>query len=240
MKSFAQSVTYGAMAQGGNPPFSVMLRNIKFKEDCDDINLILKDHGLVTPESEQDIKTGLNHGSLLLSQLSEYCAIFLAHKLRRFDLEIQIGLSDELHPSKSYTRGEMGPVNKTVLMQNKVESFEKSEIPVDIKSVLLATVPSLEGYKVVRYLGIASEHALIKESELDNFGEVGIDGVDVGETYSALSEKLKFKALKKGGNAVLNVNYQFTPLPNVGEVTAETVYKVTCTGNIVWVTDIGA
>lgn len=236
VKQFAKSVSYGTMTQGGNPPFSIMLRNIKFREDCDDILDILREHGLVNSDSENDIVTGLSHGSLLVSQLSEFSAIFLAHKFRRFDLEVQLGLSDELHPSKNYGRGDSGVIHKGSLLQNRVDSFTKSDSTVDITSVLLATTPSLEGFKIIRYFGLVTEYALIKEYELHNF-RFGEEGMDVSQTYSSLAEQLKVKALKKGGNAVLNVNFQFSPLATLKD--EEPVYNVTCTGNVVWVIDSG-
>ena len=79
---------------------------------------ILEEHNIINDSTRPDFTRGIENGALLISQINEYSAIFLAHKFRRFDLDLQIGLSEELHPTKSYSNS-MGLVNKHHLYQNK-------------------------------------------------------------------------------------------------------------------------
>lgn len=252
VKSFAKNITYGKISNGGNPPFSIILRNVRFEEDAEDILIILSEHGLLDPSSETAMRQSLEAGSLLISQISEFAAIYLTHKFRRFDLDIQMGLSDELHPSKFYDSDSVGLVSKTRMNQNKNETTRIEKSKVELESILLSTTPTLENFRIVEYLGIVSEFVVIDEHELlndeklstihdreakghaDSQVEVESDAdLNLGHTaiYQDLSEKLRPKCLKKNGNAIVGINYQITPLLG-GEK-----YKVSCSGSSVWVID---
>lgn len=237
VKEFGKNISYGAMAQGGNPAFSVMVRGIKYKEECEEIFDILKSHSLVTQDSENTIRQGLDNGSLLISQLSEYSAIYLAHKMRRFDLELHVGLSDEINPSESYSNLTDKPVNKDTLFQNKTESLEIVD-KIAIESVLVSTTPNLDGYKIDRYLGVLTEHALIDQENLSRLEHIGEHEnterfSSVEDTYDSLIEKLKAKALSKGGNAILSLNFTMNQLPESITEKNQT-FKITATTNLVW------
>jgi hypothetical protein len=123
IKDFGQSIKVGKREQAGDPPFSVVLKNIKYKEERDAIYSILVEYGLVSKQSEKDIQVGLDNGALLISHISEYLAVFLAHKFRLFDLDIYVGQSEELHPTKIYRDvGGKGLVEKSNVEQNRKES----------------------------------------------------------------------------------------------------------------------
>jgi len=286
VRDFAQNITYGMVGIGGNPPFSIILTKLKYVEDTEDILGILNEHGLINDDNEEDITQSLTHGNLLISQINEYSAIYLAHKFRRFDCNITVGLSDELHPSKSYDHDQKGLVNKSNLYQNKSESFNLDKAPVDVNSIILATTPSLESFKIDQYIDIITEHTIIDEDDLERFHyqqevqnsiaetapaaedgtsfdpieelkkfreQLGDDieedelmaqyGLGLNEIYRQLAEKLKHKAYLMKGNAVVGINYQLTPLGNVAIQDQEnadkskTRYKITCTGNVVLLTD---
>ncbi|MBL6988821.1 MAG: hypothetical protein ISR65_03550 [Bacteriovoracaceae bacterium] len=254
LKEFATNITYGTVTTGGNPPFSIILKNVKYLEDSEAIIEILKEHGFITSDNEQDILQGLSHGTLLISQISEYSAIYLTHQLRRFDLDVICGLSDELRPSKSYGPNDKGLVSKENIMQNRKESLDLENSPIELDSILMATTPTLEDYKIIKYLGIISENETVDQLHLNgkNFSPVEHaqtrennnnnsleDNFDLDEVYNRLTALLQMKALKMKGNAVVGISYQLTPLmPNALETMdklgADCVqYKVTCTGNVV-------
>jgi len=254
VKSFAKNITYGKIAQGGNPPFSVILRNVKYEEDAEDILIILREHELVGPETEAAMQQSLEGGSLLISQISEYAAIYLTHKFRRFDLDIQMGLSDELHPSKSYEADSVGLVSKSRVNQNKNETMRIDKSSVDIESIIISTTPTLENYKIIEYLGIVSDFTIVDEDELTSdqnltdFHERQAKGhvdqdqdeelqeeielkISQSAIYNDLSEKLRPQCMKKNANAIVGINYQITPLGDGSK------YKISCSGSAVWVID---
>ena len=225
IKNFAESITFSKVERGSNPPFSIILKNIKYLEDVEDIRIILREHGLMDQKNENEIEQGLTHGSILISQISEYAAVFLAHRFRRFDVDIDMGPSEELHPSESYEHDARGLISKDNMKQNKVESVDltKDETP----SIILATSPEVEGYKILRHIDVITEHSIIEEQELE-----AIEENRPHELYQNLGERLKSQAMKMQGNAVIGVNYEFTPLIEESEGSPRR-YKVTCSGNVV-------
>lgn len=265
LRDFAENISYGAVAQGGNPPFSLILRGIRYQEDAQDILIILREHGLISDDNEQSIEQGLANGSLLISQISEYSAIYLAHRFRRFDLEVMLGLADEIHPSTSYVPDSRGLVSKESIRQNVHESFDLDRAPVKIQSIILSTTPTLEGYTIREYLGVISHHNVLSAQEIEEFSDAleptGDDVVDaiqrdlrqvleqhgdniedirpfgqgLENLYHEMAQSLRAHALKIGANAVVGINYQLTPVIKHEGRTSDVQYKVTCLGSAVWV-----
>lgn len=228
LKKFAESTSISGMGAEGNPSFSVLLKNIRYIEDVNDILALMKELGLLSDPEEQ-IRQRLMRGHLLVPRISEYAAIFLAHKLRRFDIDIQVGLSDEIHPPKHQETPETGLVSKYTLYQNQTHHFHFDDPKLEISQIIVAATPNLEGHQVIRYLGVASEHKM-----LDGHIVEDEDSAEIPRYYSELAQKLKAHALKANANAVIGLNYQLTPLPSEYGM-AGSKYRLSCTGNLVWV-----
>ncbi len=228
LKKFAESTSISGMGAEGNPSFSVLLKNIRYIEDVNDILALMKELSLLSDPEEQ-IRQRLMRGHLLIPRISEYAAIFLAHKLRRFDIDIQVGLSDEIHPPKHQEAPETGLVSKFTLYQNQTHHFHFDDPKLEIAQIIVAATPNLEGHQVIRYLGVASEHKM-----LDGHIVEDEDSSEIPRYYSELAQKLKAHALKANANAVIGLNYQLTPLPSEYGMSGSK-YRLSCTGNLVWV-----
>jgi hypothetical protein len=228
LKQFAENTNFSGMASEGNPSFSVLLSGIRFVEDVNDILLMLKELGLMG-DAEDQAKARLMRGTFLVPRISEYAAILLTHKLRRFDIDIQMGLSDDIHPPKHGEKPETGIVSKHSLYQNKTHQFHFDEPKLDISQIIVATTSNIDGYQVLRYLGVASEHKF-----LDGHIVEDETSSETPKAYQELAQKLKAHALKAHANAVMGLNYQLTPLPSEFS-SSSSKYRLSCTGNLVWV-----
>ncbi len=228
LKKFSESSSFTGMATEGNPSFSILVKNIRYLEDVNDIVSLLKEFKLLA-DSEEQTKDRLMRGNLLIPRISEYAAIFMAHKLRRFDVDLQIGLSDEIHPPKHQETPELGIVSRHSLYQNQNHHFHFDDPKLEISQIIVAATPSLEGYQVIRYMGVASEHKF-----LDSMIVEDENSSDIPLHYQELAQKLKAHALKNNSNAVVGLNYQLTPIPSEFGIGGHK-YRLTCTGNLVWV-----
>ena len=228
LKKFSESSSLSGMATEGNPSFSVLLKNVRYVEDVNDIVALLRELNLLS-DSEEQTKGRLMRGMLLIPRISEYAAIFLAHKLRRFDIDILVGLSDEIHPPKHQETPETGIVSKSNLYQNQAHQFHFDNPRIDISQIIVAATQTLEGYQVVKYMGVASEHKMLDSNVVEDEGSS-----EIPRYYQELANKLKAHALKSHSNAVVGLNYQLTPLPNEFGMGGHK-YRLTCTGNLVWV-----
>lgn len=228
VKAFAESTHFTDSGVEGNPSFSVLLKNVRFAEDVSDILVLLKEFKLLTG-SEEETRSRLMRGQLLIPRISEFTAIFIAHKLRRFDVDLQVGLADDIHPPKHHEAPEVGVVSKQSLYQNQQHHFQFDDSKLELSQIIVAATPTLEGYQVLRYLGVASEHQMLD-------GEVVEDELsdEIPRHYKALAQKLKAHALKQRANAVVGLNYQLTPLPSEYGRSIQR-YRLSCTGNLVWV-----
>lgn len=224
LKKFSESSSFTGMATEGNPSFSVLLKNVRYVEDVNDIISLLRELNLLS-DTEEQTKSRLMRGMLLVPRISEYAAIFLAHKLRRFDIDIQLGLSDEIHPPKHQETPETGIVSKFSLYQNQSHHFHFDDPKLEISQIIVSATPNLEGHQIIRYIGVASEHKM-----LDNHIVEDAESTEIPLHYQELAQKLKAHALKANSNAVIGLNYQLTPIGNK--------YRLTCTGNLVWINKI--
>jgi hypothetical protein len=259
VKNFAQNFSYGQVTSGGNPPFSVVIRNLKFEEDKEDIVTILRDLGFLNEKNQEDYLRALSMGSLLIPQISEYAAIVLAHKLRRFDCDLEMGLSDEVHPSKSGEHNPKGLMKRESLRQNILEHYHASENDHDIsmKEVLVSTTSTLEGYIIKKYIGVQTSFAIVDEEELERLKFVqsqershsAVINYDTDQAISSkqafmdykssfehlfvdLRNELKSRAMKEKANALLGLSYQLMPLPFEKTSQGRNCYQLTCSATL--------
>ncbi len=260
VKTFAQNFSYGQSSGGGNPPFSIIVRNIKYQDDAEDILRLLREFALLTSANEAETMKALEFGSLLIPQISEYCAIILAHKLRRFDLDLDVGLSDEIHPSKSGESNPRGLVKKENLKQNKSEAMNFEDKIVSFKDILVSTSDSVAGYKVIKHLGVQTTFTLVEEDELErlsfvdrkardesplyevksdeDYGDISSDQAfknyhqSFSALYDDLANQLKQKALGKNANALLGISFHMDPLQFDRREKRINAYQITCSATL--------
>ena len=240
LRDFSEAISYGTVSIGGNPPFSLILRGVLYREDAERILSILREHGLCNQENEKVLWSSLENGNLLISQISEYSAIYLAHRLRRFDVDIQVGLSDEIYPSKHYPREERGLISKHSLKQNISEDEDLTSHMINADNIILTAATAPSGYRIHHYIQVVTAHSLLERKELENlqqnWPEEGKENaLPLNELCRELAEQLKNDAFKRGANAVVGINYQITPLPADREGDQLT-YKIVCAGDAVWLT----
>ncbi len=242
--NFMQNMSFGNLAAEGNPPYSLVLKDIKYKEDVEGIIEILKKHSLI--KNEDEARTSLSRGTYLISRVSEFAAIYLAHRLRVFDLNILVGLAEQIHPPKNFKESaETGVVSKRNAYQNYSHEFELTEDALQLDNILITTLSHLDGFEIKQHLGTITEHRvldqfLIENSEHDDEqfdpeellkADSESDPRAMTRIYQDMSEKLKVQAMEKKANAIIGVSYQMTPLVSK-EVSEHQKYKITMTGNM--------
>jgi uncharacterized protein YbjQ (UPF0145 family) len=259
VKTFANNFSYGQVQGGGNPPYSIIVRHIKFKEDADDILALLQELGVVNDQNENETKTALALGSLLIPQISEYTAIVISHKLRRFDLDLEVGLSDEVHPSKSGDNNPRGLVKKDNLKQNISTRLKLSDIDNSIKEILVSTLPAIQGYQVEKYIGVQTAFSIVEEAELeklhfvqktqrDNSELYDYQSAESNDTtsekafndyhnsfkllYEDLTKQLQQKAFSQKANALLGLSFQISPLNFLRSDNRINAYQITCSATL--------
>ncbi|MBC7714084.1 MAG: hypothetical protein H7177_12145 [Rhizobacter sp.] len=259
VKTFANNFSYGQVQGGGNPPYSIIVRHIKFKEEADDIVNLLKEFGIVTDTNEKDTLMAIELGSLIIPQISEYTAIILAHKLRRFDLDLEVGLSDEVHPSKSGESNPRGLLKKDSLKQNRTESLKLSELDNTIQDIIVTTMSSIQGYNVESYIGVQTTFSIVEEAELEKLQYVqrtnrehselyDFENTETSEItsekafkdyqnsfsliYDDLTQQLKQKAFAQNANALLGLSFQLSPLNFERSHNRVSAYQITCSATL--------
>ncbi len=228
IRRFAEESSFSGMGAEGNPSFSVLVRQVKYVEDVNDIIIMLKELQLLS-DTEEETRKRLTRGHLLVPRISEYAAILLTHKLRRFDIDIQMGLSDEIHPPKHHEAPEAGLSSKHSLHQNQSHNFHFDHPKLEISQVIISASPTLQGYQVIRYLGVASEHRTVPSDLVEDESNE-----EVPRYYQELAQKLRAHAVKAHSNAIVGLNYQLTPIPSEYGGSGHK-YRLSCTGNLVWV-----
>jgi len=259
VKTFAENFSYGHIQGEGNPPFSLVIRNLKYEDDKESILSLLTEFGIVSEQNLDETNKALDMGHLLVPQISEYSAIILAHKLRRFDCDLEVGLSDEVHPSKSGEQNPKGLVKKESLRQNISESYVAETKDVDSKEIIVSTTAQLEGYKIQKYVGVRTSFAIVDEEELERLAFVQKHERSKGELsdytpgddetltseqafmdyrssfdylFVSLAEELKSKAQKEKANALLGLSYQLQPLPFEKSASGKNCYQLTASATM--------
>lgn len=194
IKEFASNISYGDVAMGGNPPFSIILKDITYREDVDDILQILREHGLLKENSEEAYRKSLERGTLLISHIGEYSAIYLCHKLRRFQVDILMGLADDIHPPKNPELNNRGLANKKGLRLNQTDHLVYDSVKMDVANILATTTSLIESHEISRYVDTISEHIILNEDifEADlNFEEKMLNRELKDSLLSATLKKIR-------------------------------------------------
>lgn len=165
VKEFGNNINFGSFTTEGNPPFSIIIKDLKYFEDVEEIMAIMLELGFIQEDSITDVRQNLERGQLLIPRLSEYAAIILSHKLRRFDAEILMGLTEELTPPKSYSSNDKGLSNKNTIFNNKKYHKENPSFLTKDK-ILATTLPQISGHVIKEHLGIISHTKNITSSDL--------------------------------------------------------------------------
>lgn len=257
VKSFAQNFSYGKVSLGGgNPPYTIIARNIKYQDDAENILDILREFGIINEQNEKDTQKAMEFGALIIPQISEYTAIIIAHKLRRFDLDLEVGLSDEVHPSKSGEGNPRGLLKKDSLKQNRSESLKLTDLNTSIKDIIISTTAAIPGYFVESYIGVQTTFAVVEEAELEklqyveksqrehtelfdyNNSEVSTEKIfqDYHNSfellYVDLTAQLKQKAFAQHANALLGLTFQLSPLQFERSHARVNAYQITCSATL--------
>ena len=176
----------------GNPPFSIILKDIIYEEDAKSIIEILHEYGLCPNDQKDQIKTTINNGQYLIPRLSEYMAIKLCHKFRSLEVDILMGLTEEISPPKSYNSNDRGLINKGTIKNNKRYTLKNIK-DLESTNVLATTLNQLDGHIIREYLGVCTlKRTLHLNSQNDRFKEEEIFQSLENESKSRL-EMLRLK-----------------------------------------------
>lgn len=220
---FAQELTYGKITRTGNPPYSILIKNINssYKES---IISLLDEHGLADNDHKEMMARQIDQGSLLISQLSEYTAIYLANKLRRFQGTFEVGLSHQIHPPQNYDpndqKGSPSLVNLDPNRHEDENFFTADFRPAD---VILTTGHHVANHSIKKYLGIVSEEVILPYRDIKKYFEQDdLSFLENGQQNNTLknlqknnfkidtfindqTQKLQQKTYQHGGNALINI-----------------------------------
>lgn len=235
VREFANNMSYGTVKVGGNPAFSILLRGIISEDSHESIIAILNEHGLLGND-EALTRTSLELGHLLIPQISEFSAVFLSGKLRKYARDIQVGLAEEIHNSKSYDNDNKGLVSKRSIFQNKDMKYKREDNEFSIDDILTSTRSSINEYEVLEHIGVITQSAIhsigdLSEQTIQYSDTPENADLEIGsnEIYTTLLNTLKNSAFKLGANALLSINYSMSPISDDGE----TKYNLICTADAV-------
>tara|TARA_Y100000768_G_C23991469_1_gene694003 strand:- start:17810 stop:19354 length:1545 start_codon:yes stop_codon:yes gene_type:complete len=158
LKSFAKTMTYDDFSSEGNPPFSIIIKNIKYKEDATEIIDLLCSLKIITEDKKEEAMSSIMRGQFLVPRLSEYAAIILSHKMRHYDCELLMGLTEEISPPKSYQSQDRGLSSKRSIYANKKHDLHlKGKKYIPLQDIMTTTLDKPHGYSITKYIEIVSE-----------------------------------------------------------------------------------
>jgi uncharacterized protein YbjQ (UPF0145 family) len=266
LQQFAKNMSYGNMAKEGTPPFSIIIKDVKFEEDVEDILILLKEFKVIDEEAEESARQSLERGNMLLPRLGEYSAITICHKLRRFDINILMGLTEEINPPKSYNSDDSGLTTKNNIYNNRKHNWNFDNHDIGIQDIIVSTTPTLNGHDITEYITVATEFIMvdmenftnnkeeqdkivtsqienaISENSNNDFFSANMNLVSsteklsINDIYKSLIEKLKSQAMDKNANAVVGITFQVSPILVDDNNSIKSRYQLTCSGSIVWAT----
>lgn len=242
VQDFGNAISYGKVQSGGNPAFSVMLKGID-TQDFDSILSILNEHGLIG-QNEGIIKQSLELGVLLIAQISEFSAIFLANKLKQYSTDISIGLSEQIHKSKSYDKDNKGLVTKKSIFQNKDKKYIRENNRFKLEDIIVTKNGQIPNTIINEHFGVIAlskvvSFADLTRQDLSYSNDLKDAKLEIHSLaiYDDLIKELSISAFEKGANAILSVTHSLSSLAEKDEH-GEVQYQIICSGDAVVVDKI--
>lgn len=224
LREFANTINYTNAQHEGNPPYSIVLSEIKYSEDIEDILIHLNEFGITKDAATtQAFKESLLRGSCLIPRLSEFAAITLCHKLRRFSLDIKMGLTEQITPPKSYSSNDKGLVSKYSLLNSQSFNYKFEKHELKTEDIITSTLSTIEGMSIIEQVGIVNIQTKIDQSLLESNSSISID------SFEGAINEMKQIAVNKKANAVIGIQYQV-----LANNKSELASNILITGNLVW------
>jgi hypothetical protein len=243
IQHFMNQYDIGVIKREGNPPFTLLIEEVKTTNQKNEIKKILRDYKIVPEQEFAEYEKQLDYECLLLTHLSEYSAIFLAEKIRKLKVRLKVGLSGNIRESEHYERDDFGTIGPKQLDQNRESSKNFKEV--DLKEwVLISNHMSVPDYEIVEYLGIGQQSYYFDKKDLlrlkgqstdhiqtaeylTNFFNEHIDQDylnfklrfknELNQIFEGLVTRLRENAEQKGANALLGTQFQIHQLSGKDE-----------------------
>lgn len=225
IKNFSEQVLPGKAAATAAFPFSVLVSGtLEENEKARLLDLISRENmGL----REVDLEPQLAAGRVLIPRVSEFAAVLIAQALRSARAEIRVGPSDEVFATddtREQPRSDDSSVQSAVRSHGDHASPQSGAHPAEALRVTSASeLPSsgTAGKIVHQVLDVVTASAAIDPTVVEQ------SSPEYDAILEGLQRELKYKAYRKGANAILNLSIALVPL------SAPMRYRLTVSGSAV-------
>ncbi|MCT4641335.1 MAG: hypothetical protein N4A33_03490 [Bacteriovoracaceae bacterium] len=224
LNQFGNNQAIGDLSIEGNPPYSIIIKNVKYSEDADDIMRFLKEFKIFKGEHLIDAKKSIERGRILIPRLSEYSAIFLCHKLRHLDIDISMGLTKQITDTSSYESIDSGLTSKANVYNNRSSNLDFNTKKLNLEDVQVTSLAAFENFSILKNIGVKSKTITIDNSLLTQ----NLIDSTMNSAEDELIISLKQLALENNCNGLTNVNISISP--NKVDLNKS---NITCVANIV-------
>jgi len=160
-----RNLMQGSHAQEGNPPFSIIIENIKYKEDAEKIYATLINYQIIESTEKEEIFQSLERGVYLIPRISEYTAILISHSLRDLNINLKVDHTQKISNPTSYNTDDRGLLSRRSLLNNKKQFFQFND-HLRIDDIITTNLSSLPQYDVLQYQGLVSCLQVVNENQL--------------------------------------------------------------------------
>lgn len=226
VNQFVENLSYGDMSSDANPPYSVIIKNLKYQEDIEDICNVLIENNFLPKDKEEEIRQSISRGQILIPRISEFAAIMLAHKIRQYDVELLVGLTEEVHPPKNYQSNDKGLSSKASLLRNK-KIFHSIKKQIEDDSIITSTLPYIDNYQILKHMGIITHTKLLDLSELETQIEEKIINELIPVKFKeTLQEKQIISANQLASQSMTTTDVDFTqPISHLKRKSLDHLYS---------------
>ena len=182
-------------------PFSLQISGVLKPDEREKLLDRIKEAGLdIQPI---DLETQFEMGRVLLPQLSEFTAVWIAQSLRDSQAKILLGPSEQIFTSSMQDkRTENTPSQRPTV---QIEKTEDSLLRADhIKLHTTNTLPGTSQWSVIDTITVT---CTLRAQKVE-----AIQSPEFDDSLDALKRELKQRAYRKGATSILDFKYQLTAL----------------------------
>jgi hypothetical protein len=209
-REYAEKISNGSESVPAAFPFSVLIEGALTAEEKEKLLTVLSRENMGI--SEVDIEPQLEAGRVLIPRISEYAGILIVQALRAAQASLRLGPSDSIFATDD-TRNTLdetaAPLLETVV-QNRVLAHEAAHAA---ERIPLVSSSHLPGHAAAALDVIDT---LVVSAALRSHVVEAQKSSEYHEMLEALTRELRYRAYRKGAQAIVNFNVQLDSLGTPG------------------------
>ncbi|MGK5084108.1 hypothetical protein WDW37_12495 [Bdellovibrionota bacterium FG-1] len=216
VKEYSETISSPKSARPAAFPFSLLITGRLAPHERERLTDLISRENIGIREI--DLEPQFEAGKILIPRISEYAGVMIVGALRSTQARMRLGPSDTIYATEDTQDASPEPRDYTELetQSNSSDSQHPAE------NIAITTASQLSGFEQHRTIDLVLASAVLKSHAVE-----ALNSPEYTTLLEALTRELKYKAYRRGADAIVAFNIQLTQLQSPSD------YRVVAAGTLI-------